>query len=553
MTALPGLWLALVGAARAVPVDDGVIAMDARALWTETSGGGFWPVRVDIENVSGQRRKIDVVLDGSSTDIRREGLELQPGEKWRGEFLVPGWLTQSVSVSVRRSDASMLHSGSIHVREDSDACLLITDRFTGTATTEMSADDARMNLLGCDILPEADVPADSIAWSGAGQITVDLERPVQARTMGLLGAWVRAGGAVTFHDPEGRLGGDATFGPWMEPRFRKGSAGYRMGLGQFQRRSVVFVAQHEAVASSALLRSVGAGGESFPLLPIPGVTEPPIGSFAALLFALLFALGPANYLLLNRLGRPEFWMLTTPVISLFSTGGIGVYALLSGGLGTVGASRAVGVLDQRSHTLELVEVRTLWAGAAPPRWLQPPAGTSWFPSHNDRQPVDYEQRLDGQSRLSGSFLGVRVRQNHTLVHSYQVRGRLEFQTDGEADKIHVSVHNLLGAEVERLAWRDGRGRWWAGDSLAMQQTIPLSLSDEDAVREALCADIGCLRQDLVSLVPTGGYLARVRGGALTRDDAAAVEIRDATQLLIGIVGEVVGEEPAGAPPAGDTP
>ena len=543
MTALLGL-LALVGAARAVPVDDGVIAMDARALWTGIGSGGFWPVRVDIENVSGQRRKVDVVLDGSFTDIRREGLELQPGEKWRGEFLVPGWLTQSVAVSVRRSDAGALYSGSIHVREDSDACLLITDRFTGMATTEMSADDARMNLLGCDILPEADVPADSIAWSGAGQITVDLERPVQARTMGLLGAWVRAGGAVTFHDPEGRLGGDATFGPWMEPRFRQGRAGYRMGLGQFQRLSVGGVAQREAVASSALLRSAEAGREPFPLLPIPGVTEPPIGSFAALLFALLFALGPANYLLLSRVGRPEFWMLTTPVISLFSTGGIGIYALLSGGLDTVGASRAVGVLDQRSHTLELVEMRTLWAGAAPPRWLQPPAGTSWFPSHNDRQTVDYEQRLDGQSRLSGSFIGVRVRQNHTLVHSYQVRGRLEFQTsDGEADKIHVSVHNLLGAEVERLAWRDGRGRWWTGDSLAMQQTIPLSLSDDEAVKEAFCTARDCLSLDLLSLVPTDGYIARLRGDALIRNDTASITLRDASQIIIGVVGD----------PAGDTP
>ncbi len=543
MTALLGL-LALVGAARAVPVDDGVIAMDARALWTGIGSGGFWPVRVDIENVSGQRRKVDVVLDGSSTDIRREGLELQPGEKWRGEFLVPGWLTQSVAVSVRRSDAGALYSGSIHVREDSEACLLIMDRFTGMATTEMSADDARMNLLGCDILPEADVPADSIAWSGAGQITVDLERPVQARTMGLLGAWVRAGGAVSFHDPEGRLGGDATFGPWMEPRFRQGRAGYRMGLGQFQRLSVGGVAQHEAVASSALLRSAGAGRETFPLLPIPGVTEPPIGSFAALLFALLFALGPANYLLLSRVGRPEFWMLTTPVISLFSTGGIGIYALLSGGLDTVGASRAVGVLDQRSHTLELVEMRTLWAGAAPPRWLQPPAGTSWFPSHNDRQTVDYEQRLDGQSRLSGSFIGVRVRQNHTLVHSYQMRGRLEFQTsDGEADKIHVSVHNLLGAEVERLAWRDGRGRWWTGDSLAMQQTIPLSLSDDEAVKEAFCTARDCLSLDLLSLVPTDGYIARLRGDALIRNDTASITLRDASQIIIGVVGD----------PAGDTP
>lgn len=540
MTALLGL-LALVGAARAVPVDDGVIAMDARALWANAAGAGLWPLRVDIENVSDQRRKLDVVVDGSYVDIRQQGLELQPGEKWRGEFLIPAELTRSVAVSVRRSDAGALHSGSIHVREDADACLLITDRFVGMATT---SEASPLNLLGCDILPEADMPVEYIAWSSAGRVIVDLEQPLQARTTGLLGAWVRAGGVVSFFDPAGRLAEDATFGPWLEPRFRQGRAGYRMGFGQFQRLNITGPAQREPVTSMGILLSARFRDESFPPLPIPGVTEPPIGSFAALLFALLFALGPANYLLLSRVGRPEFWMLTTPVISLFSTGGIGIYALLSGGLDTVGASRAVGVLDQRSHTLELVELRTLWAGAAPPRWLQPPAGTSWFPSHNDRQTVDYEQLLDGQSRLSGSFIGVRVRQNHTLVHSYQARGRLEFQTgDGQSDKVHVSVHNLLGAEVERLAWRDGRGRWWTGDSLAMQQTIPLSPSDDEAVKEAFCTARDCLSLDLLSLVPTDGYIARLRGDALIRNDTASITLRDASQIIIGVVGD----------PAGDTP
>ena len=188
---------------------------------------------------------------------------------------------------------------------------------------------------------------------------------------------------------------------------------------------------------------------------IPGLVRIPYRTLTLGLVLFTILIGPVNFLLVRRAGRPVLLTVTIPLIAAVSSLCILVFGFLSAGIDSRTSEYGYTVLDQRTHRASTVVLRSLWCGLAP-AGLRPGEGSALLPTQGNE--LSYEtvgfqvDETDGLV-LGGDFVPVRRAEKQTVLADRTFRGRVTFEPKGES----WSANNGLGVEIDVLVYRDRDG------------------------------------------------------------------------------------------------
>jgi hypothetical protein len=497
-------------------VDDGVIELSAQTVWPREVSGGFWPLSVEVQNLSRKEQEVELKVHagGLNSVLLSRQLSLPPNGSETMEVLLPGWSeSPSASLMLSRGTAPLLRSSTIGPRAKGASCIV-------TSFLELNSP--------CTLVAPEDLPQSYAAYTSLSAVVLDFRGSWPIAKLEPLATWVRQGGELLVVDPESALARTDIFGPWLEGRFQNDDS-FLMGLG-----SIHFLkntSDNESIGLEIGYRFNELERNSFPYTPehvlgIPGIDKPPIGSFSCLLLTTLLALGPLNYFLVRKLQRPESWLLTTPALSLTATALVGSYGAIQGGFEVLASTEVLAVLDQRLHTMDIRELRTTWSGSSPPAWLTLADGT-WHMPIGTGDNTDYKLDLNGGRKLEGAFMGVRLLESHHILHSFASRARL--QIEGE------TVTNNLGADLDSLLYQTQDGTWYHAENLKDGATGNLVITTSSALSSMYIEpDFGRL---LPNRLPEGCYLATLSSTALVPQDGLQLNYKTVKMLLVGILEE----------------
>lgn len=505
-------WFAL---AAAVTIDDGVIEVSADTPWPKSITEGFWPIYVEVRNISSKPQLVDlnVATSGISGARNHTPVELAPRESQKFEMAVPGWYDSTVaSAEVLRAGATPLRTPPIGPRNKYDTCIAVTNLVFET---------------DCTLVSPEKLPTNYINYTSLNYVILDMRGSWATNRLEPLAAWVRQGGWLVVIDPDQNLKQQPAFSGWIQERFQF-TERFQMGLGYLwiYPDSVVATAYATLVTASSRPESYAENLLPFSVLTIPGLGKAPTGAFALLLMATLAALGPLNYYLVRRLKRPESWLVTTPLISLAATALVGTYGAMQGGFQIFATSRAIGFLDQRLHTLEILEARSTWSGASPPAYLEVPEGTWHFPigAGDDNR---YSLDLGGTRKLEGGFMGVRLVESHKIIHSLSMRGRVAIE--GER------ITNQLGYNIKELFYRTKDDTWYTVRNLQDGANASLNGTSGTAIFDQAPDEWPGINE--LSKVPLGGYAAYMETPSFVPQDNIGLVYKAGTTVLIGVLEE----------------
>ncbi len=428
------------------------------------------------------------------------------------------------------------------------------------STSPASIDNVVVTPIGFEDLPRAQA-----AWSSLDAAILDAsggELPPREALEPLM-AWVRLGGLLIVTGEGAAEAASAIPGlaGWLEERFERTSCvdhpgGVRIfscGLG-----TAMVAGPGEGVAGAGLQRcmehvlsgptgwhSQPAGGPLDAFEPlIGGLNEMPYRTFTVLLVLFALLIGPVNFSLVKRLGRPSLLLLTLPLLALVLSLSMVAYGVLKEGLGTRTASETFSVLDQRGDPrASTAEMRQFFAGLSPGRGLRPGAGTSVFVRADERNwDGDTWLRIDlsAGAVYSGDYLPVRRPTHQEILSDRSARLRLVLSS-GEGG---LQARNGLSVEVEELVVRSADGRHWAlSSALAPEGSALLEPIDPDRSLEMA----GRLWPSFHSfgaatgMLPPATYLARLSANPLTDDCGIGIDRSEGTHRLFGVL-DPTGEE-----------
>lgn len=274
-----------------------------------------------------------------------------------------------------------------------------------------------------------------------------------------------------------------------------------------------------SVGSSSVLRDGVdpiAGDIRFWNWTIPGVAQPPIYSFLALLSLFAILVGPVAYRKLNRMGRAYLMFLVAPLLAILTTVALFTYGVLADGLGTQVRVREVTWLGADPRDAARYARATYFAGLRPTDGLRFPANArvspypvssfrdwrSMFGSENAA--IGTIQLTDDELVLRGGFFPSR-QQRQFVTHR-----PLAFATgvtwegpppanvaqgespDSSADSSTEApprgpgrLRNGLDIPLRELILRDRAGDYWTVEEVAVGATVMASPLDLEAARRQL--------------------------------------------------------------------
>lgn len=570
----------------------------AETVWPGKLGKGYFPVWVDLENDSGERRRIVLevrIQDSGPEKITRRTVELEPGETRSIELFVPvfKWHMSSYAtcnlrlVVGREEDRVTLPISTSGWSEELRCAVLFTpERMEPAVVIELSerlktADlpSRRQSFLvrssASTSAPKGDpnvqvavaqpgyMPSSFHAYTSLDAVIIDARGglPEGDRLAPLL-AWARVGGRVVFL-------GDGAFealrehplaGGWLEERFEislreqspavapapdAGRAfGYGLGvlffgagegdlLASEADRSLVQCALFptgEIERQSGWVPHLGKWRLGTHTIVVPGVGAPPLKVFMALLFLFSIVIGPANRIVLKRMGRPNLQLVTIPVIAFVFSAGLLAYGIFYQGVDIKTASNTLTVLDQRTHRASTVEYRAIYVGLAPGPGLRPASGTAVFPVDFVDRSERYEVDFDAGLLLAGTYLPVRDPRRQVILSDRAARGRLAVEMDaGE-----LRVRNAFDVTIEELYLRDEAGVWHRSDRFLAP--------GEDAVLDEFegLGDIPTTFGHTIDMLdgrrlPPSSFLAIVSASAFGDDCALELNELEGRHAIVGIL------------------
>lgn len=196
-------------------------------------------------------------------------------------------------------------------------------------------------------------------------------------------------------------------------------------------------------SEGAFQPGTGAVLEANGCLSIPGVEALPLAIFVVLLLVFAAVIGPVNFIVLKRIGRPGLLLLTIPLISLVTSLGILSIGIFHQGLDVKGAVESLTLLDQREGRAVTVSRQALMPGLATGDLL-PERGTT---VHTTAYLAETSRELavehgDGL-RLAGGWAPVRMTTNLLVSSDAPARSRIELRRDGDA----LELVNTLDTEI----------------------------------------------------------------------------------------------------------
>lgn len=575
-------WLALTGvSASAAPQSKAELAgvrVRVESPWPGEVLKGFAPLLVDLENSTGEARSVALQLEGIPPDpgTAMHRVVLEAGEARRVELLQRRFgrrstfagpyqdsywplPAQRLAVEVRAegvaSEREVLPAAGLGFVDSSLWYLVVgvltpdppgpvgEAQWSAWISTSKRRDEEGGNARLAAASFE-DAPRTAAAYSGLDLLVVDASRafPAPEVLAGAL-AWVRTGGSLLVFGCEAeRLLAEPALAPWMEERFelrRDGPAvTWRCGHGTL---SVDPGTPFEGARQKALVEWIARGRRSFvprsgsawnfiKMPAIPGLGEISHRGIVGLLVLFALIIGPLNFFLVKRSGRPGLLLLTIPFLALFCSALLLVYGIFYQGLGIQSGSKTLTVLDQRGHRASTVEGRLFFAGLSP-GGLRPAPETLVFPTDASTASGFVEEWSPGGLVLSGDYAPPRRPTRHVLLADAASRLRLVV---GEGE-----VENALDERVEELVLLDAEGRWHrlaaplaAGGRGALVEADPL---DPD-VRRTLEAFFATWRRD-EEFLPRGSYLARVERSPFQDDLGLGGTERRSAHWILGILEE----------------
>lgn len=494
----------------------GRVAFDSiELLWTGTGQKGYAPLAIELRNLSGEERNVDLRATcepwNSGHVELLASVQLAPREERRLELALPLFMRTlntgnsrsrlnpmlRIEVAGRAEEVPLLSRGfstwahrSIVIFSDRGRGELLALELshalkTGLITVKQSV------AVGAKLIehPNTEVALRSLdelcsridVYTSLDAVLVDLrdKQPEQEKLAVLLD-WVRVGGRAIFIDDrsvEGGLGRLPVFEGAFEERLlfnpRNVEHGYRCGHGvlfhhqvdgaegEGQPLDLPLAAQHAArdavwYPGASVVPTEGWRHESW-TVEIPGIGELPLVTFLGILLVFALVIGPLNFYILARFKRPNMLLLTIPVASLGCSILIVVFGIMHEGLGVRSASCSHTVLDQRIQRHATVERMSFYAGISPAAGLVPGASTVVLPE-DFREPRTFRvDEREGTRRLGGAFLPVRVVEPQLRLATAAGRPRLLVDAAREGQDAHLEVTNGLGVPIESLMLRDASG------------------------------------------------------------------------------------------------
>ncbi|QDS93460.1 hypothetical protein FF011L_22300 [Roseimaritima multifibrata] len=223
------------------------------------------------------------------------------------------------------------------------------------------------------------------------------------------------------------------------------------------------------------------------------VAKPPVFSFLALLGLFAFFVGPVAYYVSSRLSRIYLMLVAAPVFALLTTMAMGIYGLVSDGLGYQGRVRQVTWVHSASGRGLEWSRATYFAGIQPTDGLQFPAQTAVYP---------YPQGAEGRPRFAApdSTVGqIRLTPDQQIFQHGFLPGReqrqfVTFAPQGGLGGIQLSVSDAAsdGAQtataknrfpypLRNVLLRDLQGTYWFAEQVDSSEQVSLEVRDESEI------------------------------------------------------------------------
>ena len=568
----------VAGAQEEVWLEDAQVRAVVEAPWPQEVARGFMPIVASLENLAGAPRVVELAarLEGWRSEHRIQRLvQVGPGERVRCELFVPAFDAFSwyggylVDVAVGGESSSVRPTMAIHtasggpggrIRRTSAGLAphpvlvvtaewptaIVLDAWTQRLGTEAAPGvwDVALAVSGPRRLPrrvESYTSLDAVLVHTGGDVDVASLEPAVAAA--------KLGGVLALMGPDAdgfarRIPGVAE---WMQERFFAAEVWPRV---YFFGHGLLMIGEDEDFLGPTDAKMVkwtfDAGASYVPQdgvvqaflksLPIPGLKDLPYRFFILLLILFAFLIGPINFVLVKRTGRPAWLLLSIPGLALFASLGILAYGIFYQGIDLRLASRSVTVLDQRVHRADTVAVRSFFAGIAPTDGLRPELGTVCLPDASAAPDLKRLYLLDQTSSpvLRGEFLPVRRATTQVLLSGRAARGRLSFRSDGD----ELFVDNGLGVDLDGLVVHGREGAYYAlaADGLANGRGGALQrLEDRPHPSGWLAADFGEWDLGAVYAFPEGSYIASLATNPFV--DACGLEPKqeEGTHVVFGIL------------------
>lgn len=539
------------------------LELRARYAWPDELQKGFFPIRVELANSRSEAVEVELRathLNRRDRVVRR--VALAPGETRRFDLLGRGEPrypdTYSIELTAGRAQQRTLPIGPSATQGGERAAVLALSEAPlepGRSAQWESLLGSADHVVGAALFD--DMPDELAAYTSLDAVVLDATRGLPPNVaLAPLAAWVRTGGVLVVY---GALASElahesSELAPWLEERFllaqpSQGVSDHLCGQGR-----LVLVDRDDPFSDGGRAVRLAAMGaprwvpgpdhdRSRALHPTTWPTRPlPLRGLAALLVLFALVIGPLNFLLVKRLGRPVLLLLTVPAIALASALLLFGYGIAVQGLDVAVTRLTATVLDQRAHRASTAEVRRLFAGLSPGPGLRPAATSAVLVARAEGDTI-FQRGLDELFLLEqddagalygADYLPVRRPVVQTLLGDAPARARLDVARRGG----ELEVTNALGAPIHALVLRAADGSWHGASAAiaegasALLATIPALEAESRASR----APAQLLGLDDFEL-PRGTYFAELERSPFTDDCGMEVVEREGRHLLFGVLDE----------------
>ncbi|MFW5798316.1 MAG: hypothetical protein ACOCXX_01550, partial [Planctomycetota bacterium] len=227
-------------------------------------------------------------------------------------------------------------------------------------------------------------------------------------------------------------------------------------------------------------------GKAWRAMPVVENVGINVGGVFLLMIVFAVVIGPVNLLVLSRMNRRILMLVTVPVISLVTCGGVFLYAVLSEGWTPNVRLGVVTLLDEKARRAVTVGGLGYYCPMAPSGGLHFTTDTELTPHVGQFDGGGYGYRghdggdqsisgsvdWTGDQHLDGSWIQARVPLHFSVRKVSRSRLRLTFSGTGDAR----TVANGLGVDLERLLVADNDGQGWEARNVAAGGEATLELT-----------------------------------------------------------------------------
>lgn len=229
---------------------------------------------------------------------------------------------------------------------------------------------------------------------------------------------------------------------------------------------------------------------------IPGIGEPPRGTFQVLIGLFLLVAGPVTMLMLKRIEQMQYLFVAVPLLSVAVCSSLFLYAIFADGSKKWGRVSSVTHLDHRTNMAVTHARSTYYSGKNPGEYELAPdtIGIHYLQSEMNR---DVRTRYsNGVMALSGGEISARMPHEICTSRPYSTKERLLITpiADGESvaerqddstttPKKRIKAQNRLGASVRLVIIKSG-DKYFKIEDLEAGATstgVEISNFDEDAL------------------------------------------------------------------------